>query len=177
MDNFDDGIQKALEAGQHNAETHKLLSNWCEYAQVSRSRGIGMVEAETGLPIGHMGMQCKYSKHTSMHSWLLEDSVYSFYKKCCSDCDNRAPVSMPNILKFVVPRLQEEEERKKEKSELIELKKKAQCERKLKRLELRPNLSFEETFVLDLLDELDVDDLQSNDPRLEKFAHLRRFSR
>lgn len=172
MDDFDDGIQRAFEAGQRNANTLKLLKNWCEYAEVSRSGGVGMVEAQTGLPIGHMGMQCKYSKHSSMHCWLLEDSVFSFYKKCCRDCDKRVPVSIPNILEFVEPRLQKAEERKKKEVELIELKKKAQCERKLKRAELRPNLSFEETFVLDLLDELDIDALESDDPRLEKLAHL-----
>ncbi len=106
MDDFDDGIQRAFEAGQRNANTLKLLKNWCEYAEISRSGGVGMVEAQTGLPIGHMGMQCKYSKHSSMHCWLLEDSVFSFYKKCCRDCDKRVPVSIPNILEFVEPRLQ-----------------------------------------------------------------------
>ncbi|EIT7020332.1 hypothetical protein MA615_000604 [Vibrio vulnificus] len=172
MDNFDDGIKNAIEAGQHNLETLELLANWCEHAEFSRSGGVGIVEAETGLPIGHMGMQCKYSKQSSLYCWLLEDSVYDFYKSTCVNCDKRVPVSIPNILKFVEPRLKADEKRKQEKIKAAALKKEAQTDRKLQRAELRPTLTLEETFVIDLLDELDVDDVSSSDPRLEKFAHL-----
>ncbi|WP_204274540.1 hypothetical protein [Vibrio astriarenae] len=172
MDDLDDKMREAYEAGRQNGQALNLLSNWCEHAEFCRSGGIGMLEAETGLPIGHMGMQCKYSKQSTTYSWLLQDSIYSFYKSSCIDCKERVPVGVPNILEFIVPRMQEEEKRKLQAIQHAELKKKAQNERRLKRLELRPTLSFEETFVLDLLDELDVDGIASDDPRLEKFAHL-----
>ncbi|MFP3339267.1 hypothetical protein R0J91_14920, partial [Micrococcus sp. SIMBA_131] len=70
-----------------------------------------MIEAETGLPIGHMGVQCKFVKQNSMLSWLLEDSVYSFYKENCKDCNRRVPVGFPNILEFVGPIEKADEER------------------------------------------------------------------
>ncbi|MCH6987395.1 hypothetical protein EFK26_24960 [Escherichia coli] len=88
MDDFEDKkrFEEAIEAGQRNLRAVHLLSNWCSHSEFIRSEGRGMIEAETGLPIGHMGVQCKFVKQSSMLSWLLEDSVYSFYKQNCKHC-------------------------------------------------------------------------------------------
>ena len=75
MDDFEDSYKNAVEAGQRNLRATKLLSNWCFHAEFVRSPGRGMIEAETGLPIGHMGVQCKFSKKNSMLCWLLEDAA------------------------------------------------------------------------------------------------------
>lgn len=172
MDDFEDSYKDAIEAGQRNLRATKLLSNWCFHAEFVRSPGRGMIEAETGLPIGHMGVQCKFSKKDSMHSWLLEDAAYDFYQNNCKGCEERVPVGFPNIMSFVGPREEAAEKRKRARAEDERERKRKQTNRQQERAKLRYELSLEETFVFDLLDELDQEDIASDDPRLEQLANL-----
>lgn len=174
MDSFEDKkrIEEAIEAGQQNLRAVELLNNWCSHSEFIRSGGIGMIEAETGLPIGHLGVQCKFVKQNSMLTWLLEDSIYSFYKENCKECCQRIPVGFPNILEFVAPREKAAEERKLARKERERQKKQEQLNRQNERKILRLTLTLEETFVLDLLDELDQEDIEKDDPRLEQLANL-----
>lgn len=174
MDSFEDKkrFDEAIETGIRNLRAVELLNNWCSHSEFIRSGGIGMIEAETGLPIGHLGVQCKFVKQNSMLSWLLEDSVYSFYKENCKECGQRTPVGFPNILEFVVPREKAAEERNLARKKREKQKKQEQLNRQNERKILRLTLTLEETFVLDLLDELDQEDIEQNDPRLEQLANL-----
>ncbi|MEZ5530020.1 MAG: hypothetical protein R3E57_08855 [Porticoccaceae bacterium] len=172
MEDFEDDYQKAIEAGQLNLRAKKLLENWCLHAELVRSPGRGMIEDATGLPIGHMGVQCKFSKKDSMLCWQLEDSVYDFYQNNCKDCKHRAPVRIPNIMEFISPREKAAESRKRARNQEEMEKRQKQIDRRRERAELRCELSLEESFVLDLLDELDLEDIGRNDPRLEKLANL-----
>jgi len=172
MDDFEDSYKKALEAGERNLRATKLLSNWCFHAELVRSPGRGMIEAETGLPIGHMGVQCKFSTKNSMLCWLLEDAAYDFYQNNCKACAERVPVKIPNIMDFVGPREQAAETRKRVREEEVKWRKQKQIDRQQERAKLRHELSLEETFVFDLLDELDQEDIASDDPRLEQLANL-----
>lgn len=172
MDDLEDSINNAVEAGQRNLRATKLLSNWCFHVEVVRSPGRGMIEAETGLPIGHMGVQCKFSKKNSMLCWLLEDSAYDFYQNNCKACAERVPVTIPNIMDFVGPREQAAETRKRAREEEEKERWQKQFDRQQERAKLRHELSLEETFVFDLLDELDQENIASDDPRLEQLANL-----
>ncbi|KUG23648.1 hypothetical protein ASZ90_006559 [hydrocarbon metagenome] len=172
MDDFEDSFKDAIEAGQRNLRATKLLNNWCFHAEFIRSSGRGMIEAETGLPIGHMGVQCKFSKKNSMLCWLLEDAAYDFYKNNCKGCKDRVPVGFPNIMSFVGPREDAAEKRKYAREEEKRERKQKQTNRQQERAKLRYELSLEETFVLDLLDELDRSDIARDDPRLEQLANL-----
>lgn len=172
MDDLEDSINNAVEAGQRNLRATKLLSNWCFHAEVVRSPGRGMIEAETGLPIGHMGVQCKFSKKNSMLCWLLEDAAYDFYQNNCKACAERVPVTIPNITDFVGPREQAAETRKRMREEEEKVRRQKQIDRQQERAKLRHELSLEETFVFDLLDELDQENIASDDPRLEQLANL-----
>ncbi len=172
MDDFEDSYKNAVEAGQRNQRATKLLSNWCFHAELVRSPGRGMIEAETGLPIGHMGVQCKFSKKNSMLCWLLEESVYDFYQNNCKACAERAPVKIPNIMDFVGPREEAAETRKRAREEEEKVRKQKQIDRQQERAKLRHELSLEENFVFDLLDELDQENIASDDPRLEQLANL-----
>jgi len=172
MDDFEDSYKDAIEAGQRNLHATKLLSNWCFHAEFVRSAGRGMIEAETGLPIGHMGVQCKFSKKSSMHCWLLEDAAYDFYQNNCKGCKERVPVGFPNIMSFVGPREEAAEKRKRAREEDERERKRKQTNRQQERAKLRYELSLEETFVFDLLDELDREDIAKDDPRLEQLANL-----
>jgi len=158
MDDFEESYTRAIEAGRRNLRATKLLSNWCFHAEIVRSPGRGMIEAETGLPIGHMGVECKFSKKNSMLCWLLEDAAYDFYQSNCKGCQEHTPVRRPNILEFVEPREKAAEQRRREREEEERERKQAQANRRNERTELRYELSLEETFVFDLLDEIDRDD-------------------
>lgn len=171
-DNLNEEIRSAIEAGESNLRAKSLLNNWCTHAEVSRFGGIGMIEASTGLPIGHSGVQCKFSKADSSYSWLLEDSIYDFYQNNCKNCEKRIPVNFPNILEIITPREKAIEERQQQIDNEIEQRKKRQEERKEERALLRFKLSHEESFVLDLLDILDQDEVKYDDPRLEELANL-----
>lgn len=172
MDDFEDSCRDAVEAGQRNLRATKLLSNWCFQSEIVRSPGRGMLEAETGLPIGHMGVHCKFSKKNSMHCWLLEDAAYNFYQNNCKGCKERVPVGIPNIMDFVGPREKAAENRKREREEGERVRRQKLTDRRQERAKLRYELSLEETFVLDLLDELDQQDIAGDDPRLEQLASL-----
>lgn len=174
MDDFEDKrrFEEAIKAGQSNLRAVKLLNNWCSHAEFIRSGGRGLIEAQTGLPIGHMGVQCKFVKQGSMLSWLLEDSVYGFYRDNCKNCKERASVGFPNIIEFVAPREKAAEKRKLVSREEERQRKQKQLIRQQERAILRQTLSLEETFVLDLLDELDQEQIAKDDPRLEQLANL-----
>lgn len=171
-EDFDEKFRSAIEAGERNLHAKALLNNWCAHAEVSRFGGIGMIEASTGLPIGNIGVQCKFSKANSSYSWLLEDSIYDFYQNNCKSCEKRIPVNFPNILDFIIPREKALEERQREIDNEIKQRKKRQEERKEQRALLRFELSHEESFVLDLLDLLDQEEVKHDDPRLEELANL-----
>ncbi len=172
MDDTENRISDAIAAGKKNLMATTLLRNWCLHAELARSPGRGMVEAATGLPIGHTGVQCKFSKNNSMHTWLLEDAVYDFYLSNCKECKEQVPVGTPNIMDFVAPREEAAVQRKLQREKEAEKRQQEKALRVQERAELRNALSLEETYVLDLVDELDQEDLKANDPRLEQLANL-----
>lgn len=172
MDELEDSISKAHEAGKKNLRALTLLKNWCLHASLVRSGGRGLIEAQTDLPIGHMGVDCKLSqKNTSMH-WLLEDSVYEFYQNNCKCCKERVPVSLPNILEIVGPREKAAEQRRIEREKDDNERKLKHMLRREERESLRRELSLEETFVIDLLNDLDDEKVAKSDSLLEYLAKL-----
>ena len=172
MDDFEEQYNQAIEAGKRNQRSTKLLKNWCFHAEITRSPGRGMIEAETGLPIGHMGVQCKFSKKATMQCWLLEDAAYDFYQNNCKACEARIPVASPDIMEFIHPREAATETRKNTRKKEEQQRKLEQIARQNERMKLRDEMSLDESFVLDLLDQLDNDDIAKDDPRLELLASL-----
>ena len=61
MDDFEEKrrFEEAIKAGQSNLLALNLLNNWCTHAEFIRTGGVGFIEAQMGLPIGHMGVQGK----------------------------------------------------------------------------------------------------------------------
>jgi hypothetical protein len=47
-----------VNVGQHNQEVKVLIQNWCGHATTEKTGGTGMIEAATGLAIGHHSMAC-----------------------------------------------------------------------------------------------------------------------
>lgn len=93
----DDDINRAVEAGKKNQATIGLVRNWCRHAGIRKMGGVGIIEQQTGLPIGHHAMACEFAANPGMGTWDLTESVLDFYDRNCAPCVKREPVGFPNI--------------------------------------------------------------------------------
>lgn len=93
----DRDIQKSIEAGEKNRRTVELIHNWCRYAKVKKCGGTGLIEAQTGLPIGHHAMACDHAPASGMATWDLADAALDFHDRNCVECKHRVPVRLPNL--------------------------------------------------------------------------------
>lgn len=172
LEEFEQDYNRLVEAGKRNARTVELINKWCLHGEVDRMPGRGIIEDQTGLPIGHMAMTCKYSKKSTSYCYFLEDAVYEFYLENCKSCTERVPVGIPNITEIVAPR----EKAAAERNEAIERERKEndlkRAQRAKERADLRSGLTLNESHVIDLVDELDAGNIANDDPRLEQLANL-----
>lgn len=93
----DRDIQNTIEAGEKNRRTTELIHNWCRYAKVKKFGGTGLIEAQTGLPIGHHAMACDHAPASGMATWDLADAALDFHDRNCVECKHRVPVRLPNL--------------------------------------------------------------------------------
>lgn len=98
------GIERAIATGDRNQRTIELVQNWCALAKVEKFGGIGLVEQQTGLPIGPHAMTCDHAPARGMATWDLADAAIDFYDRNCTHCDKRQPVRLPNLSEFVAVR-------------------------------------------------------------------------
>src|SRR6476619_8213717 len=82
----------------------KLVRNGCAHVTVRKHSGVGLVEIQTGLPIGHHFLECPHAPAGGMAAWDLADTAVDFYDRNCVDCKHRQPVGLPNISKLVAER-------------------------------------------------------------------------
>jgi hypothetical protein len=82
----------------------ELVQNWCAHAKVEKFGGTGLVEQQTGLPIGHHAMTCDHAPAGGMATWDLADAAIDFYDRNCVHCDKRQPVRLPNLSELVAAR-------------------------------------------------------------------------
>jgi len=97
-------IEQAVEAGQKNQRTKELIENWCSHARVVKFGGTGIVELETGLPIGHHSLKCDYAEAGGMATWYLADAALDFHDRNCVNCKHRAAVRLPNLTELLKAR-------------------------------------------------------------------------
>ncbi len=93
----DDSIQKAIRIGERNKEIIELAHNWCAHLEVRQAGGIGLVEIQTGLPIGMRSFKCPHANAAGMAAMMLEVVALDFYDRNCVDCKQRQPVRLPNF--------------------------------------------------------------------------------
>src|SRR5580704_696591 len=98
---MDDSIQKAIRIGERNKEIIELAQNWCGHLDVRQSGGVGLVEIETGLPIGMRSFQCPYASAAGLAGMNLEVVALDFYDRNCVGCKERLPVRLPNLSALV----------------------------------------------------------------------------
>lgn len=100
----DRDIERAVVSGERNQRTMELVRNWCAHAKVAKFGGIGLVEQQTGFPIGHHYMTCDHAPAGGMATWDLADAAVDFYDRNCVQCDKRQPVRLPNLSELVAAR-------------------------------------------------------------------------
>jgi hypothetical protein len=76
---LDEGIEKAIQIGESNAEIIKLAENWCAHLEVEKSAGTGLVELQTGLPIGMRSFKCEHASAAGWAGMDLAHIVLDFY--------------------------------------------------------------------------------------------------
>jgi len=97
--------EQAVEAGKKNQRTMALVQNWCAHARIENHGGVGLIQMQTGLPIGHLAMACDYATSgTTMAAWDLADAALEFHDDNCVGCAHRKPVRLPNLSELVAAR-------------------------------------------------------------------------
>jgi hypothetical protein len=103
----DGNIQKAIGYGEANKKTIDLAQNWCGHIEIHRWGGTGLVEIETGLPIGHRYFKCPHASAAGMAGMDLATVALDFYDRNCKDCTKRLPVRFPNLYTELVTKRDE----------------------------------------------------------------------
>jgi len=170
--NRDKDIEDAIAAGKKNAATMDLVKNWCAHVRVEKFGGTGLIEAQTGYPIGHHSLQCDHAPMGGAACWDLRDSALDFYDSNCINCSHRKPVGLPNMSQLVAERDQAQARRDAEAKE-AERREAVQAEaRNEERQKLRATLSPVAATILDDIAAFDRDHSRENLNRLTESARL-----
>lgn len=97
----EDSIERALRIGEANQRVLELVRNWCAHLDVKREGGVGLVELETGLPIGMRSLDCVHARAHGFAGANLGNIALNFYDRNCMDCRFRRPVAVPNLQSLV----------------------------------------------------------------------------
>ena len=100
----EDEIQKAVNIGIANKRVIELVQNWCAHATCEKYGGTGLVEIQTGLPIGMRRFHCPHASAAGMAGMQLDFVALDFYDRNCSGCQKRQPVRLPNLLELLAER-------------------------------------------------------------------------
>src|SRR5580704_14346399 len=125
--------------GQANKAIIELAQNWCAHLSVEKFGGTGIVEVETGLPIGMRRFKCPYASAAGMAGMDLGHVVLDFYDRNCAGCQQRLPVRLPNLSQLVSDRDRFRELAKETESRDAELELSAVRSRVVRRIELSKN--------------------------------------
>lgn len=156
-------IEQAIEAGRRNQRTKELIANWCAHARVTKFGGTGIVELETGLPIGHHSVECDYAEAGGMATWDLADAALDFHDRNCAGCAHRAAVRLPNLTELLKARDDSRKRKQAEEEKWANQAAAALAARQAIRQALRAELDALGAGVIDHLETLDRD--RSNESR------------
>lgn len=152
----DRDIERTIRDGERNQNAKRLIHNWCRHANVQKVGGTGLIEMETGLPIGHHAMVCDFASASGMATWLLEESAVRFHDANCVGCPHRVPVGLPNLAMLVAQRDTNRQAAQKRAEEAKRANEAALQARAAVRTELRTNLPVLAKTFMDDLDRLDA---------------------
>ena len=154
----DHRINMAIAAGERNKEVMELIRNWCRHARVEKFGGTGLIEVQTGLPIGHHSMACPHAAARGMAMWDLGEAALDFHDRNCVGCTHRTPVGLPNLSKLIgerdKARAEQAREREKREDTLVA----ERMARQDRRLRLRAAVPSLAAAIINHIDELDGPD-------------------
>jgi hypothetical protein len=168
----DDRIADAVAAGEKNQSTIELVRNWCRHARIEGNGGVGLVQMETGLPIGHHAMACEHAVANGMFAWDLADAALDFHDRNCVNCTHRQPVGMPSLAALVAERDARTRHAQAESSARREAIDAARARRREARQSLRARLLAPAAGILDCLEDLDQNQSGDASTRLVASAEL-----
>lgn len=166
-------ILRAIESGERNLEAKQLIENWCRHARVEKNGGTGMIEMQTGLPIGYHSMVCDHAPAGGIATWLLEESAIHFHDNHCVGCTKRQPVRLPNLSKLIAQRDKELKKTAEHNKELQRQREAAFTVRCSARLALRLASSVP---VATFLDDLEAFDKQQDDAAAQRLIECVRLA-
>jgi hypothetical protein len=169
---MDDQIAKAIRIGENNAEIITLYKNFCANLQVERNGGTGLVEIETGLPIGGRSFKCQHASAGGMAGMDLRFIALDFYDRNCNGCDKRIPVRMPNLSGLVADRDAAAREQQRLAKELQEARIAAYQQRREARNLARLNCDEPTAGLIDAIDRLDQQESSEAGGVLTELARL-----
>jgi hypothetical protein len=144
-----------MEAGERNRATVELVRNWCAHARIEKFGGVGLIEAQTGLPIGHHGLKCDHAGAGGIATWDLREAAIDFHDRNCVDCKMRKPVGFPNLSILVKERDERRSAEAKKGAEGEAKEALALDARRLIRARLRAILSPVSSAIVDHIEEFD----------------------
>lgn len=168
----DRDIERAIRDGERNQDAKRLIHNWCRHARVEKFGGTGLIEMETGLPIGHHAMVCDFAPAAGMATWLLEESAVRFHDANCVSCPHRVPVALPNLAMLVTKRDADRQNAQTRAQEAQRAKEAALQARATVRAELRAILPVLAKTFMDDLDRLDAERDEEAATRVIESARL-----
>jgi hypothetical protein len=155
MRNMEDRIQHAMEIGERNQKTVELIRNWCAHVSVKKWGGGGIVEAETGLPIGPRLLECPHAPASGMTGSDLTMIAVDFYDRNCADCKLRKPVGLPNLKSLIDQRDAERARQQRARQQAEQETADRLAARETTRQQLRLHLDALSATTLDQISELD----------------------
>lgn len=173
MDRVDRRWAEAVETGKKNQGTLALVQNWCAHARIENHGGVGLIQMQTGLPIGLLAIACDYATSgSSIASWDLADAALSFHDSNCVGCTYRKPMRLPNLSALVADR--DAAVRAHQASVAAQELERAEALRKRRaaREELRTKLAPPSQSLVDHLDALDTGSETTASEALEAAAGL-----
>jgi hypothetical protein len=172
MRSTEDQIQRAIEIGKKNQRVIELVRNWCAHVSIKLGGGTGLVEQQTGLPIGVRFLECPHAPAGGMAGMDLTSIAIDYYDRNCVDCKFRKPVRLPN-LKSLVDERDAHQARQQQAQRLAEQEVAGRlAAREVERRDLRPDLDTLTATTLDQISELDRSRSKDAGTRLVQIAEL-----
>jgi hypothetical protein len=165
-------IQEAIASGEKNKQAMELIHNWCRHARVQKVGGTGLVEMETGLPIGHHSMACDHAPAGGFATWDLTQAALDFHDRNCVTCTHRAPVRLPNLTTLLQQRDAYRKRAEEEKRVHDDRTAAQRAARQRARQSLRTQLNTLSATIVDHLEEIDQDTSSDAKERLLGAAQL-----
>jgi hypothetical protein len=152
---MDDTIEKAIRIGKRNKEIIELARNWCAHLEVRQAGGVGVVEIQTGLPIGMRSFKCPYASAEGLAGMNLAVVALDFYDRNCIGCKDRLPVTLPNLSSLVAERDEAQKRESEARASCAEQQARALAARAARRGDLARGCDPARAGVFSLVDALD----------------------